>query len=444
MTQLDPELEEVLRSDLHHRSRPMTGRDPRERGRSATPLELLYDLTYVVAFAAAAEQLAELIIEGHAGPGVGAYLFAVFAITWAWLNFTWFSSAYGNDDAWFRAATIVQMVGVIILIFGLHVSFAAAAEAESPNNLVMVLGYLVMRVPQIALWWRAARHDPGRRPISIAYAIAIAAAQTGWILSALLPLPVTVTVVALVALALAEMVAPVVIESKLGRPPWNASHIAERFSLLTLITLGEVIAATTAAVGALLQDEGWSVGAIVVAASGLVLAASLWWAYFLIPSGPILQRWPERTYLWRYAHLPMFGSIAAVGAGLRVSAAAVEDGRPVPVAGRAQPGHPGGLRARHHFPHLERADARVRPHPCAALRPVPAAAGRGRRGRGRRRGGNRPGRQHDRVGHRRGLGGARRHHRGRRPRAGRIATHAASPWSRPEPVAQGDQLRIRT
>lgn len=74
------------------------------------------------------------------------------------------------------------------------------------------------------------------------------------------------------------------VERKLGRAPWNAGHIAERFSLLTLITLGEVAAATTSAVAALTQAQGWSVAAVVIASSGLVLAAALWWAYFLIPS----------------------------------------------------------------------------------------------------------------------------------------------------------------
>jgi len=51
-------LRTLLRTDLYHRLRPMSGRDPEERGRSATPVELLYDLTYVIAFAAAAEELA--------------------------------------------------------------------------------------------------------------------------------------------------------------------------------------------------------------------------------------------------------------------------------------------------------------------------------------------------------------------------------------------------
>nr|WP_246324518.1 low temperature requirement protein A [Petropleomorpha daqingensis] len=303
----------------------MTGRDPRERDRSATPIELLYDLTYVIAFGAAAELLAHHVSAGEVGPAVGAYVFAIFAVSWAWMNFTWFASAYGNDDALFRVATIVQMVGVVVLTLGLPVSFEAAAEGHSPNNALMVVGYVVMRVPLIGLWLRAARQDPEHRRTAVAYAVMIAIAQIGWVLTTLVPAPVAVTVALLVALALAEMAAPVVAERKLGRLPWNAGHIAERFSLLTLITLGEVVAATTGAVGALAGAQGWSVAAGAIAASGLVLAASLWWAYFLIPSRAILEQWPGRTWAWRYAHLPMFGSIAAVGAGLRVAAAAVEE-----------------------------------------------------------------------------------------------------------------------
>ncbi|RIX26514.1 low temperature requirement protein A [Amnibacterium setariae] len=323
MPEVDPELRSRLRDELRHRLRPMTGRDPDQRGRSATPLELLYDLVYVIAFSAAAEQLAHRIGEGDVGPALGAYGFAVFSISWAWMSFTWFASAYGNDDALFRVATIVQMVGVVVLIFGLPVAFAAAADGRSPNNALLVAGYLVMRLPLIALWLRAARQDPAHRRSDVGYAVVVAVAQLGWVLTVVLPLPVPVVVVALVVLALAELAAPVVLERRVGRVPWNAGHIAERFSLVTLITLGEVVAATVAAVGALVEEQGWSGAAIVIAASGLVLAAGLWWAYFLIPSRPLLERDPGRTFAWRYAHLPMFGAIAAVGAGLRVAAVAV-------------------------------------------------------------------------------------------------------------------------
>jgi len=303
----------------------MGGRDPQERGRSATPVELLYDLTYVIAFAAAAEELAHGVSQGHVGPALGAYAFAIFAVTWAWMNFTWFASAYGNDDALFRVATLVQMIGVIILIFGLPVSFESAAEGESPNNMLMVIGYVIMRVPLIGLWLRAARNDPERQRIDTAYAITIAVAQAAWVLSAIAHLPTVATVAILVLLAAAEMIAPIILERQLGRPPWNAGHVAERFSLLTLIVLGEVIAATVSAVTALTAEDGWTPAAVVITASGIVLATGFWWAYFLIPSRTILERWPERTYAWRYAHLPIFGAIAAVGAGLRIAATAVAE-----------------------------------------------------------------------------------------------------------------------
>jgi len=315
-----------LKDDLFHRLRPMSGRDPSEPHRAATPLELLYDLVYVVAFGAAANQLAHSIAEGAAGPGFGAYLFAIFGVTWAWMNFTWFASAYGNDDAVFRIATIAQMVGAVIFVLGLPLSFASAEEGASANNGFLVLGYIIMRVPLILLWLRAAREDVSGRRTAIAYAVTIGVAQAGWALTVIMPLPALVASVAIVSLALAELVAPVVIERRLGRAPWHAGHIAERFALLTLITLGEVVASTTIAVGALIEADGLSVAAAVIAAAGIVLTAALWWAYFLIPSRTLLERWPERVWAWRYAHLPIFGAIAAVGAGLHVAALTVEEG----------------------------------------------------------------------------------------------------------------------
>lgn len=320
------EVRSRLLEELRHRVRPMTGRDPGERGRATTPLELLYDLTYVVAFAAASDQLAEQLARGDVWPALGAYVFAAWAVSWAWLNFTWFSSAYGNDDVLLRLATIVQMVGVIVLTYGLPVSFEAAAHGESPNNLLLVIGYIVMRVPLIVLWARAARQDPDHRSIALSYVVVISVAQVCWLLTAILPLPTGVTVTLLVALALAEMIGPVVAARRFGYSPWNAGHVAERFALLTLITIGEVIAGTTAAVGALTQEEGWSAEAVLIASSGLVMAASVWWTYFLVPSRTVLERRPQRTFAWRYAHLALFGSIAAIGAGLHLTTIAMEQG----------------------------------------------------------------------------------------------------------------------
>ena len=104
-------------------------------------------------------------------------------------------------------------------------------------------------------------------------------------------------------------------------------------------------------------EDGWSPAAVAITASGLVLATAFWWAYFLIPSRIILERWPERTYAWRYAHLPIFGAIAAVGAGLRIAATAVAEQElstlqialalAIPVAAAPGGGRRSALRRRH-------------------------------------------------------------------------------------------------
>jgi hypothetical protein len=101
-----------------HARRRFSGRDPEEEHRASTPLELLYDLTLVVAFGTASDELAHFVADDHVAAGVGGFVLAAFAVSWAWVNYSWFASAYDTDDWVFRLATMVQMVGVIILSLG--------------------------------------------------------------------------------------------------------------------------------------------------------------------------------------------------------------------------------------------------------------------------------------------------------------------------------------
>lgn len=84
----------------------MRGRDPHESGRVACTLELLFDLTFVVAVATGASQLAHRLAEGHVTTGVGAFVFTSFGIIWAWMNYSWFASAYDTDDWLYRLLTV--------------------------------------------------------------------------------------------------------------------------------------------------------------------------------------------------------------------------------------------------------------------------------------------------------------------------------------------------
>ena len=88
----------------------------------------------------------------------------MFAVVWAWINFTWFASAYDTDDWIYRLTTMVQMAGVVILALGLPAMFDSFDAGERLDNRAMVVGYVVMRVPMVSQWLRAARQDPVTAP----------------------------------------------------------------------------------------------------------------------------------------------------------------------------------------------------------------------------------------------------------------------------------------
>src|SRR3546814_20056870 len=94
--------------------RPLRARDPEEKHRAATPLELLYDLVLVIAVGAAAAILHHAINANHAAAGLGAFLFMFWALWRPWVNFTWFASAYDNDDALSRCLIFVPMICAMV------------------------------------------------------------------------------------------------------------------------------------------------------------------------------------------------------------------------------------------------------------------------------------------------------------------------------------------
>ncbi|WP_229275946.1 low temperature requirement protein A [Agromyces kandeliae] len=309
---------------LDHRLRRMTGRDPDEPHRSATPLELFFDLVFVAAFSAAGSQTAHLLELGHFGAATAGFVFAVFAIAWAWINFTWLASAYDNDDVFFRVATMVVMIGVIVLALGLPQAFHSIDEGGELENGVVVIGYVIMRVAVVALWIRAARHDPPRRRTALTYVVLVSTAQVGWILLLVANPPLSTVFILWLALVAFEMAGPMIAERVGGGTPWHPHHVAERYGLLVIITLGEIVLGTILAISAVVEEQGWDVEAVLVTVGGTMLAFGLWWVYFVMPSGAVLARHRERGFVWGYGHLAIFGSLAATGAGLHVAAYVIE------------------------------------------------------------------------------------------------------------------------
>lgn len=161
--------------------RPMTARDRGEEHRAATPLELFFDLCFVVAVAQAATNLHHDLAEDHVGHAVRSYLMVFFAIWWAWMNFTWFASAYDTDDDVYRVTTLVQIAGALILAAGVPRAFTEGDFAT------ITYGYVVMRLALVTQWLRAAAGDPGHRAADVRYAVGVTVVQVGWLVRLLLP-----------------------------------------------------------------------------------------------------------------------------------------------------------------------------------------------------------------------------------------------------------------
>ncbi|MBU8868229.1 low temperature requirement protein A [Paenarthrobacter aromaticivorans] len=304
---------------LRHALSRMGGRDPYEKHRTATPLELFFDLTFVIAFSVAANQLAHNVAEAHFGAGLLGFCYAMFAVIWAWVNFTWFASAYDTDDWVFRVVTMVQMLGVLILAMGIEPMFHSLLEGDHVNNVAILIGYIVMRLALVFQWLRAARQDPGRKEICLRYARYLAVVQVGWILALVVDTDVLTTFLLAAPLFVLEMSVPRLAERK-ASTPWHAHHIAERYGLLAIIALGECLIGAIETLRAIVALHGWSLEAAVVGLGGTGLAFGMWWIYFILPSGKSLHLQRHRSYLFGYGHMIIFAAIAATGAGLHVAA----------------------------------------------------------------------------------------------------------------------------
>ncbi|WP_227984839.1 low temperature requirement protein A [Nocardia spumae] len=312
---------------LAHRLVPMSGRDPDEPGRVSSPLELLFDLTFVVAVGTSATYFAEMVAAGHAGKATIAFVLAMFAIVNAWINFSWFASAFDTDDWLYRGLTMVVMIGVVVFALGLPAMFHSVDVGDHLDVRVMVIGYIVMRVAMVSQWWRAGRESPSFRHVGYASIRWTIIAQIGWVVIGFVHMPLLVAGVGCVLLGVLELLVPVLTQGRASGTPWHPHHVAERYSLFAIIALGEGVVGTVASSGGLLggADGGnWSADAIAVVVAGVGLTFGMWWVYFTTPFGEILVHRRDRGYLFGYGHIPLYMGIAGAGAGLHVAGLQLE------------------------------------------------------------------------------------------------------------------------
>lgn len=292
----------------------MRPRDPHEPGRTASTLELFFDLVFVVAVSVASVELHHALTENHVLEGVVAYGAAFFAIWWAWMNFTWFATSFDVDDWLYRVLTFVQMGGVLTFAAGL-------GDFYDGDFTLAILGYVVMRVAMVAQWARAGHGSPELRSTAYAYAGGVAFVQVLWLV--LLVVPESVRPALFAVLLLAEIAVPVVAERN-GTTPWHPHHITERYGLFTLILLGESLLGSSNAIIEALDSEADITPLVAVAVLTLAVTCSLWWIYFWPPHHEAIGSFGQ-SLRYGYVHYFVFAAAGALSAGIEVEIDALTD-----------------------------------------------------------------------------------------------------------------------
>jgi low temperature requirement protein LtrA len=290
----------------HVVSEPQTEREHR-----VTPLELFFDLVFVFAFT----QVSTLMAADPSWSGLGNGMLVLAALWWAWVGYAWLTNFVDPDEGAVRGAMLVAIVAMFIAAL-------AVPEAFGRHGVVFGVAFLIVRVMHVALYAWAGRGDRDLvaavlriTPSTLIGAGLIVAA--GFAGDGLKPL------LWLTALAI-DYLGPLVG----GTRGWRVDpgHFAERHALILIIALGEAFIAMGVGASGMTIDAG----VILTAVLGLVVATSMWLAYFdffSIRAPQLLAgtSGPERSALARdifsYFHLPLVAGIVLVALAMKTTLA---------------------------------------------------------------------------------------------------------------------------
>ena len=233
------------------------------RAGSASRLELFFDLAYVLVVLELAHGLyVDLTWHGL------AVMVGLFVAIWiSWMGFTLYANRFDTDDLVFRL-TKLAATGAIAGCA------ASASDAVGTYAVPFAASYLLGRVILLGLYARAWRHVADARPTINVYLVCLGASSLLWAVSIGVGEPARYWLWAVAVLV--DAVGPVLATFRNDRLPLHIEHLPERFGLLVILVLGEALGG--AARGT--HDASWSGPSVAVGVLGLLLAASLWWAYF--------------------------------------------------------------------------------------------------------------------------------------------------------------------
>jgi low temperature requirement protein LtrA len=281
---------------------------------SVTPLELFFDLVFVLALTQVTAYLAEHLD----AEGVVRGLLLVALLWWSWVGYAWLGNVVRADEGIVREVMLAAMAAMFIFALAIPEAFD-----DLPGGLygpvVVPVCYLVFRLLHLTMFWIVSRNDPGLRRQVMRFAPSVLVA------TAILMVAAGTTGDVQTLLWAAALVADYVGTLLGGATGWrlpSASHFAERHGLIIIVALGESIVAIGVGIATLPISAPIIVGAIL----GLVVSGALWWVYFDVTAALAERalteaRDVERARMARdaysYLHLPLIIGIVLLALGLK-------------------------------------------------------------------------------------------------------------------------------
>ena len=284
-------------------------------GEQVTPLELFFDLVFVLALT----QCTTLIVRTPTWEGMLKGLLVLGMLWWSWGGYAWLTSVVDPEEGLVRLAMFAAMAAFLVAAL-------CVPGAFGPEALLFACAYAAVRAAHIVLFTIASREDTGLRhsvvglagSTAIGVGLLFVAAFTSGALQ-----------LGLWGLALVlDFGGPFLF----GIEGWKLvpGHFAERHGAIVIIALGESIVAI--GIGA---RPTIGTGVVVAAVLGVVIAAALWWAYFDVVAIVAARRLAraaegrERNEIARdsysYLHFPMVAGIALIAVGMKLTIEHVDD-----------------------------------------------------------------------------------------------------------------------
>jgi low temperature requirement protein LtrA len=273
----------------------------RQKERSATWLELFYDLVFVVAVA----QLGQLLSHDLTTTGLFKFIGLFIPVWYAWFHHTLYSDRFDTDNFAHRFLTIVLMIGVAGIAANVHGAFGETSQAFAAS---FVLVKLVMTI-----FYRRCTHIEVARPLANRLSNVFVISSALWLVSIFVPIEWRFWIWGAAVAFEYAVVFHRSTRMKYAVMPLTESHVVERWGLFTIIVLGETVAGI---VGGAVELEN-QLDTAVIAVFGLLMIFGYWWIYFENTDGSALKGiggW--YTVIWLYVHLPLTISLTSLGIGI--------------------------------------------------------------------------------------------------------------------------------